>query len=551
MDWKYRIDEEMTLRRKAVYADLITSLESRKFLEVRHYFLYYSKAETWETDLANFIHDIDALYAKADGGLRTEYLKLLVFLAIDLKSHAVQWVLAKEHDPLVMQKGHDKILLKIHDIVRYDSKSACRIHTYFKDITAGKLIAEDVAAEDIALETSKTCGKSLDEFINNSIKHIQSSNIPRLRTGDPNTAMIRGNDYGEYLNDTLWLGISYATTNPPLVNMVWDIDREFWKSKLRIAAEEEPDSDLDPIAHLCCLATVNVVEKNCRLLRSIFYATQGSEGYVCYQVNPHNHDSAENMICEVDYAYKLLEKRLEGIPNVSFKLPATFAGLKAANALSYEGFPLTITLEFGLFQALAFAEILKNGSAITSNLVVMNGRLAFPVRDELLAAGVDGAEAAAQWAGIEVTRKLFRLLYKPQSNGGMGLDSQKIRIMNASLRIYGGQIPDISELTGPQIMSIFPNVRRAWDIVNREFSAGTIENETPEQYLTILKKSEIFRQAWWTEDDEMDGRPETILHLSEEEKVRQWVPIKATLDQFLAAYDTLENHMKQVLKFIV
>ena len=551
MDREQLIEKESRLLRKLLYTDFTRFLESEEFLEARYYFLYYAPAKNWKEDFYHFMSDIDGLYEKANNELRTEYLKLLVFMAIDLKSYAVKWVLAQEHDAAIIEKAHKTILAKTLEIAEKDPQTASHTHQYFTQITAGKLAAEDVPPENIEIEALKVCGKSLDVFIGNTIQNIQSSGIPGLKSEDQNSAMITGNDYGEYLNDTIWLGISYTTTNPPLVNMVWDIDVNAWKSKLNDAVEKERDFYLagnDSLANLCCLATLVVVEKNCRLLRGIFYTTRGSEGYACYQVNPENHDNAENMISEVRDVYELLKKRLKGIPNVSFKLPGTSAGLKAAKVLSSEGQSLTITLEFGLFQALAFAKVFEKGSAITSNLVIMNGRLAFPVRDELLAAGIEGAEEAAQWAGIEATRKLYRRLYNRPSKGGLGLDTKKIRIMNASLRIYGNQIPDIAELTGPQVMTIFPNVRRAWDSIRRNCVYGKIEHETPEKYLNILKKSEIFCQAWWTAEDGIDGKPDTVLSSNEadKEQVEKWVPVKATLDQFLSAYDKLRNQVKLI-----
>ena len=66
-----------------------------------------------------------------------------------------------------------------------------------------------------------------------------------------------------------------------------------------------------------------------------------------------------------------------------------------------------------------FARAMREGQAIFSCLVEMNGRLAYPVRDELLAKlddlaahGIDEANAreAAAWAGIAVIKRVHRLL---------------------------------------------------------------------------------------------------------------------------------------------
>jgi len=549
------IAEEYAERRKTGHADLVKKIKSGKYLEVRYYFMYYAEAEFWEDDLSDILDIIDTLYEAGVSHTRAELLKMLVFLAIDLKSFAINWVLARENNELVIEAGFHKVFEKVVEITESDVRTSDEVLGYFYKTEAGRLTAEAVEVDEIKNEISELCGDSLVSFILKTVNSIRNSNIYDIAVKVKNHEfrMTLGNDYGEYLNNAIWMGISYATTNPPLVNMVWEIDRKVWMEKLRTAIDVEKDksgSNEILLSDICTLGALIVVEKNCRLLRGIFYSTNGVEGYTCFQVNPENCNNAEKMVDEVHYVLRVLKKRLGGVPNVSFKLPGTSASLVAAQTLSNEGISLTITLEFGLFQAVEFARIFQAGTAITSNLVVMNGRLSFPVRDELLENDIEGAEEASRWAGVEVSRKLFRKLYSPLSEGGLGFDQRKIRIMNASLRIYGSDIPDISELIGSQIITIFPNVRRAWDSKRRNYVSETIRNRTPGKLLKVLKKSEIFRQAWWIEEDTDDSRPKQVLSLEEadNEAVLKWVPIKATLDQFREAYGELRNQVKELIK---
>jgi transaldolase len=289
-----------------------------------------------------------------------------------------------------------------------------------------------------------------------------------------------------------------------------------------------------------------VVEHNCILLRDIFLATEGERGYVSLQVNPKNHFDGDEMVREVMSLYEELEDRLQGIPNVVFKLPATSAGLLAAGKLTQEGIGVTITVNFSVFQTLEFARVIASGNAPVSFIALMNGRVAYPIRDELADKGIEGGAEAAQRAGVEVARKSYRLMYVPESEGGMGINPGKVRLLIASLRNYDGWIPDISELWGCPVITIFPDIRRAFDERKREFRPYTIKEKTPDDALSILRSSEIFRQAWWVECDSVDYRPERKLSLDENESgaLLEWPSVRNTLGQFISLYEEMGEKVK-------
>lgn len=127
---------------------------------------------------------------------------------------------------------------------------------------------------------------------------------------------------------------------------------------------------------------------------------------------------------------------------------------------------MTITINFGMFQHLPFAEAMRAGTAIYSNIVEMSGRLAYPVRDELLADldmlaafKINEAKAveAAAWAGIAVVKRMVNLLK------AKGYDLGRYKPLIASLLIYHGEgynnlpnpYPDITEVVGASPISVF------------------------------------------------------------------------------------------------
>jgi hypothetical protein len=243
------------------------------------------------------------------------------------------------------------------------------------------------------------------------------------------------------------------------------------------------------------------------------------------------------------------------VPNVVFKLPGTQAGLEVCQALTGRGIGVTITVTFGLFQHLPFARATRQSQAIFSCLAHMSGRLAFPIRDELLgkfdqlaAYGIDEAKAreAAAWSGVAVLKRLQRLLLEK------GYDLARLRPLVASLRIYTGAgyedlpnaFPDITETLGTSLISVFPNVRRPFDAQPLEVDPHQVDAPLPDGVLETLRHSEIFKQAYyvadrdWVAREDEEFRPACVLALSDEAGTAAWTPARDTLAQFCDSYDT-------------
>jgi hypothetical protein len=137
-------------------------------------------------------------------------------------------------------------------------------------------------------------------------------------------------------------------------------------------------------------------------------------------------------------------------------------------------------------------------------------------------------------------------MYFPAAQGGLGVDKNKVKIMIASLRIYDDWLPDISELWGIPVITIFPNVRRAYDAHERHLDPDTVSSATPEVDVEVMAKSEIFRQAWWTPEDGNSARPDRPLTLEKKDAdpVADWAPVRETLTQFIGMYKEMSAMVK-------
>jgi transaldolase len=77
--------------------------------------------------------------------------------------------------------------------------------------------------------------------------------------------------------------------------------------------------------------------------KSLYDRTDGRDGYVSLEVNPHLAHDTKDTIVEARRLWRVLNR-----PNVFIKVPATFEGLAAIQQLISEGINVNVTLLFGL-----------------------------------------------------------------------------------------------------------------------------------------------------------------------------------------------------------
>ncbi|MBF0104593.1 MAG: hypothetical protein HQM16_04615 [Deltaproteobacteria bacterium] len=77
--------------------------------------------------------------------------------------------------------------------------------------------------------------------------------------------------------------------------------------------------------------------------RSLYEKTDGADGYVSLEVNPHLAHNTKGTIEEARRLWTALNR-----PNVLIKIPATTEGLSAIEQLFSEGINVNVTLLFGL-----------------------------------------------------------------------------------------------------------------------------------------------------------------------------------------------------------
>lgn len=97
---------------------------------------------------------------------------------------------------------------------------------------------------------------------------------------------------------------------------------------------------------------ISDVQRACDVLRSVYDASDGVDGYVSLEVSPYlAHDTAGTMR-EARHLFEVVDR-----PNVMIKIPGTPAGLPAIEEMLYEGLNINITLLFAIenYEAVAHA----------------------------------------------------------------------------------------------------------------------------------------------------------------------------------------------------
>ena len=134
-----------------------------------------------------------------------------------------------------------------------------------------------------------------------------------------------------------------------------------------------------------------------------------------------------------------------------------------------------------------------------------------------------------------------------------GLQGRELGMVVASRRIYKdgagyerlpSPYPDITEDLGVSIITVFPNVRHAFDLEpEMDLKPEQVVEPVPQRVLDVLAHSEILKQACyvtdasWVEQEDERLRPSTPLTLEKEAAVVAWPPMHDTLTQFADDYD--------------
>jgi transaldolase len=302
-----------------------------------------------------------------------------------------------------------------------------------------------------------------------------------------------------------------ATTNPVIVLNVLKNEMSDWQSTIQTIIGSMPEATEDDIAWELIK---KMGAKAGELLLPIFNETKGKKGRISFQTNAKYYRSKELLVRHgIDLASTIV--------NSQVKIPASAAGIKAFEELTYLGISINATVSFTVAQALAVGEAVERGlnrriaegksiEEMNPVCTIMAGRL-----DDHLKKCVhpEFETEILEWAGVAVVKRAYDLYQKR---------GYRTKLLVAAFR----NSYQWHELIGANIVLTIPY---KWQVQFNESDytvEKTIDKEVNADYLTKLLSLPEFVKAY-----NEDG-----LKIADFEYYGAFI---ATIKGFLQGYDEL------------
>jgi transaldolase len=141
-----------------------------------------------------------------------------------------------------------------------------------------------------------------------------------------------------------------VTSNPTIFQKAMS-EGGWYDDQLREVPAEEDD-----LKEIFLRLAIDDIREACDLLRSVWDRTEGLDGYVSLEVDPHLAHDTEGTIDEAQRFHETVDR-----PNLYVKIPATKAGLPAIEEMIARGKSINVTLIFSLQRYAEVAEAYIRG----------------------------------------------------------------------------------------------------------------------------------------------------------------------------------------------
>jgi transaldolase len=209
--------------------------------------------------------------------------------------------------------------------------------------------------------------------------------------------------------------------------------------------------------------------------RSLYDKTDGHDGYVSLEVNPHLAHDTNGTVEEARRFWKTLAR-----PNVFIKVPATTEGLPAIQALISDGINVNVTLLFGLprYRQVANAYLaglaarvargkpVTHVASVASFFVSRIDALVDPLLDKVIAQGGDKAVLAKTMRGqvaiasAKMAYQIYKEIFCSDRFGSLAAQGARAqRVLWASTSTKNPDYSDVKyveALIGPETVNTAP-----------------------------------------------------------------------------------------------
>lgn len=324
------------------------------------------------------------------------------------------------------------------------------------------------------------------------------------------------------LDDALEDSCVGATTNPIIVKKVLENNLAVYEKEILKIIEKNPILTEDEIAW-------NIIEKmaieGADKLEPIFDGKAGT-GRISIQTNTKYYKSPQLLLEQALHFATLA-------PNIQVKIPATAAGIKAIEEVTYHGISINATVCFTVPQAVAVAEAVeralkrreeegKDNAEITPVCTIMIGRTDDYIKKAIKSQDRLIEPEALEWAGVACAKKFYAISKER---------NYKTKLLTAAFR----NIHHWTALVGGDLLAtIPPDFQNKINGSNIEI-VSQIDTPVDPKKLEQLLSVPAFVKAY-----EVDGMTE--------EEFDQYGAVIDTLTQFYQGYDDL---VKIIRKYVL
>lgn len=160
-------------------------------------------------------------------------------------------------------------------------------------------------------------------------------------------ALIHSGELQQLVDD----GLRGITSNPSIFEKAIASSTDY-DTRIQALAADGVTADIDIYEALA----IEDIQNAADILRPVYESSNGADGFVSLEVNPHLANDTQATIDEVHRLRPRVNR-----PNVMFKIPATKAGVVAVQQLIGEGVSINITLMFSLAHYDAVVEAYLKG----------------------------------------------------------------------------------------------------------------------------------------------------------------------------------------------
>jgi transaldolase len=310
-------------------------------------------------------------------------------------------------------------------------------------------------------------------------------------------------------------GATGATSNPTIVGEVLAKEMHLWRRRIAEIIAENPTWTEDDVTWRL---NEEMAIRGAEILFPVFEREDGRKGLLSIQTNPKLYRDADRLT-EQGRRFGALA------PNMQVKVPATRAGVQAAEDLTAAGVTVNVTVCFTVPQAIALADAIERGlrrreaagqdsSRMSPVITMMVGRLDDWLSVLMKRDGILATPGCVNWAGIACMKRAYPIF---QARG------YRARLLAAA---YRHQL-HWSELIGGDVVLTIPH---AWQRLFNESGldiAPRMDAPVAEEIVSELRqKFPDFRRAHDTDGmtlEEFDSYGATV----------------RTLRGFIASYEDL------------